>query len=150
MRLCVVKIYFFININDTNHLGEKMRTTPEKRKKTLSKYNNKPERKEALKQYYQKNKEKAENRMLYKNYGITLEEYDIMLKEQNGNCYICEKSHKLFTKRLAVDHCHNTGKVRKLLCIGCNTSLGLLKEDVDRVKKLIKYIEENYADSTYK
>lgn len=127
-----------------------MRTTPDKRKKTLEKYNNKPERKQAMKEYYEKNKDKAVNRGLYNRYGITLEEYDNMLSEQNGNCYICEKSHKLFTKRLAVDHCHNTGKIRKLLCIGCNTSLGLLKEDLDRVKKLMKYIEENDADCTNK
>ncbi len=127
-----------------------MRTTPEKRKSTLERYNNKPERKQAMKEYYEKNKDKAASRGLYKRYGITLEDYDNMLMEQNGNCFICEKSHKLFTKRLAVDHCHVTGKVRKLLCVGCNTSLGLLKEDLDRVKKLMKYIEENDADCTDK
>lgn len=120
-----------------------MRTTPEKRKITLEKYNNKPERKQAMKDYYQRNKDKAKNRMLIRNYGITLDEYNEMLENQNGQCYICGKHHSLQTKSLSVDHCHKTGNVRRLLCSNCNTSLGLLKEDIDRVKKMIRYIEEN-------
>ena len=120
-----------------------MRTTPERRKITLEKYNNKPERKEKMKEYYLKNKSKSKDSMLKRNYGISLEEYQRMLDEQQGNCYICSKHHSLQKKSLSVDHCHKTGTVRRLLCSNCNTSLGLLKEDISRVKKLIQYIEEN-------
>ncbi len=120
-----------------------MRTTPEKRKVTLLKYNNTTERKQAMKEYYANNKDKSKNRMLIRNYGISLEDYNKMLFEQNGNCYIGEKHYTEQKKSLSVDHCHITGNIRKLLCSNCNTSLGLLKEDIDRVKKLIEYIEEN-------
>jgi hypothetical protein len=120
-----------------------MRTTPEKRKATLTKYNNTPERKQAMKEYYEKNKDRSKDRMLMRNYGISLDDYNKMLAEQNGNCYVCEKHHTSQKKSLSVDHCHKTGNIRRLLCSNCNTSLGLLKEDITRVKKLIQYIEEN-------
>lgn len=60
----------------------------------------------------------------YKNrYGITFEDYDRMLREQGGHCALCpwEPTAK---KRLMVDHCHETGAVRGLLCPYCNSSLG--------------------------
>lgn len=120
-----------------------MGTTPEKRKVTLEKYNNKPERKQRMREYYQNNKDKSKDRMLRRNYGISLEEYNSMLEEQNGNCYVCGKHHTQQKNSLSVDHCHTTGAVRRLLCSNCNTSLGLLKENIESVKKLIRYIEEN-------
>jgi hypothetical protein len=61
---------------------------------------------------------------LRRDYGITLEEYDAMLLAQNGCCYICKRHWSSFKKSLAVDHCHVSGKVRKLLCAKCNTAVG--------------------------
>ncbi len=58
-----------------------------------------------------------------KKFNLTINEYDEMLKEQLGVCYICHKICQT-GKRLAVDHDHNTGKLRKLLCQKCNTRLG--------------------------
>ena len=55
-------------------------------------------------------------------YNITIEQYDEMLDAQGGGCAICGV--KPTNKRLAVDHCHTTGKVRGILCTGCNTGLG--------------------------
>ena len=120
-----------------------MRTTPEKRKKTLEKYNNTPERKASMAEYYRNNKDKAVNRQMMVNYGITLSEYNQLLDKQKGLCYICESHHTSQTRRLHIDHCHNSGKIRSLLCVNCNTALGLLKEDSNRVKKMIEYIEEH-------
>jgi len=119
-----------------------MRTTPEKRKKTLEKYNNKPERKISMAEYYKKNKDKAINRQMMANYGITLTEYNQLLDNQKSLCYICG-SPPSQNRRLHIDHCHNSGKIRSLLCGNCNTALGLLKEDSSRVKKMIQYIEEH-------
>ena len=89
----------------------------------------------------------ARNRRLLKAYGITAEQYDIMYAEQKGCCYICGKhetetqlANQFKGQRLNVDHCHTTGTVRKLLCSPCNTALGLLEEDRERVKKLYDYI----------
>lgn len=119
------------------------RTTIEKRKESLAKYNNTPERKAKMREYYQKNKDKAKDNMLKKRYGIGLEEYNLMLESQNYMCFICGTHRDDAGKYgLAVDHCHRTGKVRSLLCGQCNTSLGLLKEDIYKMKKLIEYVEQ--------
>ena len=73
---------------------------------------------------------KRENRKTYgrkadlkKNYGITIEEYETLLDNQNGVCYICQNECPS-GRRLAVDHCHETDKIRGLLCCKCNTGLG--------------------------
>ena len=64
---------------------------------------------------------------LYRRYGITKEEYELMLSKQDSKCAICgSKDSKYFSrsKYLVVDHCHKTGKIRGLLCAPCNTLLG--------------------------
>ena len=72
-------------------------------------------------------------------YGLEPKEYDELLSKQNNVCAICGEKPK--TKSLHVDHCHTTGSVRGLLCHGCNTAIGLLKEDKDIMQKAIKYLE---------
>jgi hypothetical protein len=72
-------------------------------------------------------------------YGLEPKEYDELLFKQNNGCAICAEKPK--TKSLHVDHCHTTGTVRGLLCHGCNTAIGLLKEDKDIMQKAIKYLE---------
>lgn len=70
-------------------------------------------------------------------YKITKEEYFAMLKEQNSLCFIC----KIPNKKLAVDHCHKTKKNRKLLCMQCNSILGLCKENTLILYSAIKYLQ---------
>jgi hypothetical protein len=60
--------------------------------------------------------------MIREKFGMDRAEYDGMLAAQGGVCKLCGKSPG--TYRLAVDHCHRTGAVRALLCMGCNRSLG--------------------------
>lgn len=119
------------------------RTTVEKRKETLRKYNNSPERKIKTKEYYQNNKHRWK-KYTYEQYGITEEIFNKMLQSQNHSCYTCGK-HKddVGSKGLCIDHCHETNTVRGLLCGPCNTALGLLKEDIEIMKKLINYVEKN-------
>ena len=88
---------------------------------------------------------KRRNSILKVKYGITLDQYNVMLREQNYRCKVCNevetrKSNTGGIRCLAVDHCHTTGKVRSLLCADCNAALGLLKEDRDRIQKLLEYI----------
>jgi len=54
--------------------------------------------------------------------------YNQLLVEQNNCCAICSRHKSNFKRDLDVDHCHKTGKVRGLLCVPCNTSMGLLQE----------------------
>ena len=59
-----------------------------------------------------------------------------MAQEQNNVCLICKQE-----KKLVVDHCHDTGTVRGLLCSECNTSIGLLKETPQYFVNAIQYLE---------
>tara|TARA_B100001057_G_scaffold133155_1_gene132593 strand:- start:338 stop:772 length:435 start_codon:yes stop_codon:yes gene_type:complete len=88
---------------------------------------------------------KRRNSILKTKFGISLDQYNDMLKKQNNRCMVCNqletrRSNKGGIRFLAVDHCHTTGKVRGLLCGNCNVALGLLNEDRDRIQKLIEYI----------
>ena len=69
-------------------------------------------------------------------YGITEEQYEAMLAAQGGGCAICTAlfGDTVSTRRLAVDHCHTSGRVRALLCTRCNRALGqyeVIREQAD-------------------
>lgn len=77
-------------------------------------------------------------------YGITLGDYNRMGDVQGWLCAICRNppTGKSNGKRLVVDHCHNTGKVRALLCSYCNKGIGSLRDDPEIVAKAVAYLEE--------
>lgn len=70
-------------------------------------------------------------------YGICKWEYELLLEKQKGLCKICEQAD---TKRLSVDHCHKTHKIRGLLCGNCNRGLGLFKDNPRLLERAIKYL----------
>lgn len=82
-------------------------------------------------------------------FGLSEEAYDAMVSAQGGLCAICGKletsKFRGVTRRLAVDHNHVTGALRKLLCSRCNLNLGIL-EDVEFREKALAYLREH--DST--
>lgn len=73
-------------------------------------------------------------------YGITVDDYNKMLISQNYRCAICGEK-QLNNKKLAVDHCHKTGKVRGLLCRNCNIGIGMLNDNPESLLKAYKYIK---------
>lgn len=79
-------------------------------------------------------------------YGISKEDYDRMLKEQNNRCAICLSDDPKSPKRVNhwyIDHCHNTGKVRGLLCNACNRAIGNLGDDISNLQRAIEYLQRN-------
>ena len=74
-------------------------------------------------------------------FGITLEDYKVLEKKQNYRCKICGLSKKQNKQDLSVDHCHDTGKVRGLLCKHCNFGLGHFRDNVDNLYKAIDYLD---------
>lgn len=84
--------------------------------------------------------------LLRKNFGIGLEEYEAMHAEQGGVCAICRMAEttrrKGVLRRLSVDHCHETGKVRGLLCEYCNQMIGRARENTETLKAAIVYLEQ--------
>lgn len=98
------------------------------------------------------NKDWQRNYDLKRAYGISLADFELMLQEQNGLCFVCHRPERLVIRGvlrpLGVDHNHQTGQVRKLLCHTCNTSIGLLDENPDRMRALASYIEQfNQTDN---
>lgn len=95
--------------------------------------------------YPKSRKEKMRNTKLRKAYGLSLEDFDALSKNQRHLCKICglPESEKKFdcVLPLSVDHNHNTGKIRGLLCSRCNKALGLLNVDNLGVMNLHKAIE---------
>ncbi len=77
-------------------------------------------------------------------YGITLEEYEKQLNIQENKCKLCGAEACPTGDRFAVDHCHETGKLRALLCQHCNTGIGLLKHDKNLLEKAIDYLDEDH------
>lgn len=70
-----------------------------------------------------------------------------MYLDQDAKCAICSIAIDIYTRQLGqresacVDHCHTTKKIRQLLCNHCNRSLGLMQENIDNLKNMIKYLE---------
>ncbi len=81
---------------------------------------------------------------LRKNYGIGATEYDAILARQGGGCAICGAGAGSLVRgeHLHVDHCHDTGKVRGILCTNCNTGIGKFKDNTDRMARAIEYLWE--------
>jgi hypothetical protein len=92
-------------------------------------------------EYYQRTKRAHINRNLKKQYGIDHDQYDQMLLDQGGKCAICPATEPGGKGRFHVDHCHTTGRVRKLLCHNCNTMLGLAKEQISTFEQAILYLK---------
>lgn len=92
--------------------------------------------------YRRNNPVAARMRTLKCRYGITAEEYNNLNEKQKGNCAICGRNHSELGRMLDVDHCHETGKIRGLLCNNCNQGIGLLKDNPDILRNAIKYLTQ--------
>ena len=83
-------------------------------------------------------REKQRDSRLSKTYGISLADYNRMLKAQGGGCAICGRKSK--TRALDVDHSHKTGKVRGILCHRCNRGLTWFGDNPVLFRKAAKYL----------
>jgi hypothetical protein len=85
------------------------------------------------------NKKAQWKRHLKRSYDLSVEEYDEMVHRTGNKCYVCDRlgTHK---KKLHVDHDHKTGKVRGMLCYGCNGAIGYIKENTETLDKLKAYL----------
>ena len=90
---------------------------------------------------YDKNPSAATNRMLKNNYGITLEERNLMIETQGGKCACCNEPFVGKHRHApAVDHDHETGKVRSILCHYCNAGLGHFDDSISKVSMALSYL----------
>ncbi len=91
--------------------------------------------------------EKLKHKHLKRKFKISFNQYKHMMEEQNNLCAICNEPEKSIcyqskkTFFLSVDHCHKTGKIRKLLCNKCNVGLGSFKDDANILLSAIEYLK---------
>lgn len=99
-------------------------------------------------QYRIDNPERSKSYTLQRDYGISLGEYEELMRRQNGCCAICkradgdERNNNNGSKRLSVDHDHKTGAIRGLLCTMCNQGIGALQDSTTLLKLAIEYLEK--------
>ena len=129
-------------------------TIEEKREKTRLRNiewrkNNREKCCKSTAQWHTKNPEYESGRKLKKRYNITPEQYIEMLIVQDHRCAICGNketalhNHSGKVQKLAIDHCHITGKVRGLLCQDCNRGLGKFHDNLQHLQKAIDYLSKH-------
>jgi len=79
-------------------------------------------------------------------YGLTSDDYSMLLNEQNGMCRICSEPPEE-GKVLHVDHCHKSGRIRGLLCLCCNTALGKFKDSPEVLERARDYVINSVTDT---
>lgn len=77
---------------------------------------------------------------LWNRYRLHMSTFEKMVEAQDGVCAICQNPCKT-NARLSVDHCHDTGRIRGLLCNQCNQGLGQFQDNPERLRKAAKYLE---------
>lgn len=79
--------------------------------------------------------------IVIRRHGLTRADFDQMVADQGGGCAACGG---ISTKRpLQIDHCHDTGQIRGILCGNCNSALGHARDDVARLESLIEYLRKS-------
>src|SRR5690606_4436710 len=92
---------------------------------------------------YWRRREQQKVRALKYKYGITPQDWQSMFDAQAGRCKICRKHQSEIKHSLSVDHCHESGKVRGLLCNACNTGIGLFEENLSSLESAVSYLKRN-------
>ncbi len=117
------------NGRTTREARERRAQNPEKAKADFKKHRSR------------KTPEQRRQYQLRSQYGIDMADYDNMLASQGGCCAICRVDEPgVKRKYFSVDHCHDTGEVRGLLCTQCNSGLGLFKDDLDILESAVGYL----------
>lgn len=90
------------------------------------------------------NRRLCKDRDLRRTYGVTMDWYEATHTAQGGRCAICDREETAVIKgqvlSLAVDHCHDTGDVRGLLCRSCNNAIGAFQHNTDMLQRAIRYL----------
>ena len=84
---------------------------------------------------------RTENHWKKQGIEFTLEGYDDLYQKQKGKCGICGTTKNRNDTRFCVDHCHDTGNIRGLLCHDCNTSIGKLGDSKEGLMKALEYLD---------
>lgn len=96
-------------------------------------------------EHQEESRDKARRHMYKKKYGITPEEKNWMLVNQDNRCIICNTKYPAHKSGWCVDHDHKTGKIRSILCYSCNLVIGFAKEQSTILRMAAKYLDYHHA-----
>jgi hypothetical protein len=95
---------------------------------------------------YIKNMNEYKWRNIKNSYNLSREEYFALIEKQDNKCALCLKPFEgILNRKLHIDHCHATNKVRGLLCMPCNVGLGMLGDDEEGLTKALAYVKGELA-----
>jgi hypothetical protein len=125
-------------------LSEWMKLPLQERKARALRYKRVPRTKvEKERIYTLAQKQLRRERKIVKKYGLTKEQWNLLFSEQGHCCGICSRPDSGSKYGWATDHCHLTGKVRGILCHGCNLALGAFRDSVSALKSAIRYLRSS-------
>ena len=122
-------------VKEARGTGDRLVLDPEERKRRRYEYNKKWKEKNPVKA-----RDHQRRSQLKRRYGITPEDVDALMEAQGGVCAICKTDDPGGRGVFVIDHCHDTGKVRGLLCNLCNKGLGCLGDTVDKLEAATDYL----------
>lgn len=93
------------------------------------------------KAWQDENRDRMRDYLLKYTYGVEVGTYERLLKEQDARCACCHTDRPGGRGRFHLDHCHQTGAVRGLLCFDCNVGIGKLGDSVEGLQRAISYLE---------
>jgi hypothetical protein len=95
---------------------------------------------------------RGKNSYYLRNYSMTQDDLETLKESQGGACFLCSSEGFVMSpngvEKLVVDHDHDTGEVRKLLCHNCNRGLGLFKDNPDLLRRAAAYVEDHREGAT--
>ena len=122
----------------------------DKSRQHIQKYNKSKSGRLAAKKYRNTKKGRLANKIsqLKTKYGLSLLRFNMLFHKQEGCCAICGKHQSELKVNLSVDHDHQTGKVRGLLCFNCNTGMGNLGDNTELLLKAVAYLKGATDDNS--
>lgn len=116
------------------YIGMVKRWQQENRDRRLAyqrEYQARPDRKRAARDYYYR-----------RTFGMSADDFDALLEKQGGGCAICEPKPEREAS-LHVDHHHDTGVIRGILCLGCNQGIGQFQDDPELLERAAAYLRRS-------
>lgn len=134
-----MKEYYERNKEKWNqHREDKDTRNAKRRERYASNADDREKAKKQAKQYRLQKPMQRRKTEIKRLYGLEIDDYQSILDAQGNKCAICIKP---FRKTPNVDHCHDTGKVRGLLCFNCNRAIGHLQNDTGIIQNAIAYLQ---------
>jgi hypothetical protein len=127
-NLCQREYY----LKNKDRINAKNKEYQEKNKDRISKQR---------KEFYKKNSDRLKEIKMMRVYGIGMEDFARLLNNQNNACAVCKTKNPI-GNGFCVDHDHKTGVIRGILCPGCNTAIGLMRDDPQILQSAISYLEQ--------